>query len=81
LPCSRDQLRLAVIHLATHAVIDAGDPARSAVILTQTGLPDQLQQVLKNKPPFDGRLTVREIQHGWQLKAELVPCAVVTQST
>jgi CHAT domain-containing protein len=64
--------RYSVIHLATHAVIDAGVPARSAVILTQTGLPDPLQQVLNNKPPFDGRLTVREIQHGWQLNAELV---------
>ena len=64
--------RLGVIHLATHAVIDAGVPARSAVILTQTGLPDALTQVLNNKPPFDGRLSVNEIQHGWQLNAELV---------
>jgi tetratricopeptide (TPR) repeat protein len=64
--------RFDVIHLATHAVIDEGVPARSAVILTQTGLPDAYQQVLNNKPPFDGRLSVREIQHGWRLKADLV---------
>jgi CHAT domain-containing protein len=42
------------------------------VILTQTGLPDPLEQVLHQKPVFDGRLLVREIQHGWDLKADLV---------
>ena len=60
------------IHLATHGVIDEGVPARSAVILTQTGLPDPLEQALSRKPVFDGRLLVREIQRGWDLKAELV---------
>ncbi len=60
------------IHLATHGVIDEGVPVRSAVILTQTGLPDPLDQVLHQKPAFDGRLSVREIQRGWELKAELV---------
>ena len=53
-------------------MIDEGIPARSAVILTQTGLPDPLEQVLHQKPVFDGRLSVREIQRGWDLKAELV---------
>ena len=64
--------RFGFIHLATHGVIDEGVPARSAVILTQAGLPDPLEQALKNKPVFDGRLSVREIQHGWELNAELV---------
>ena len=64
--------RFAFIHLATHGVIDEEVPARSAVILTQTGLPDPLEQVLSHQPVFDGRLLVREIQHGWDLKAELV---------
>src|SRR5262249_41370335 len=45
---------------------------RSAVILTQTGLPDPLEQVLKHQPVFDGRLTMREIQRGWELNAALV---------
>ena len=53
-------------------MIDEGVPARSAVILTQTGLPDPLEQALNHRPVFDGRLSVREIQHGWELKAELV---------
>jgi CHAT domain-containing protein len=60
------------IHLATHGMIDESVPARSAVILTQTGLPDPLEQALSHKPVFDGRLSVREIQRGWELKAELV---------
>jgi hypothetical protein len=60
------------IHLATHGVIDESIPTRSAVILTQTGLPDPLEQALYHKPVYDGRLSVREIQRGWELKAELV---------
>jgi CHAT domain-containing protein len=60
------------IHLATHGVIDEDIPARSAVILTQTGLPDPLEQALNHKPIFDGRLSVREIQRGWEMQAELV---------
>ncbi len=64
--------RFGFIHLATHGVIDEGVPTHSAVILTQTGLPDPLEQVLHQKPVFDGRLSVREIQRGWDLKAELV---------
>ncbi|MFI5456630.1 MAG: tetratricopeptide repeat protein [Isosphaerales bacterium] len=64
--------RFGFIHLATHGVIDEDVPARSAAILTQTGLPDPLQQALNHKPVFDGRLSVREIQRGWDLKAELV---------
>ncbi len=64
--------RFAFIHLATHGVIDEATPQRSAVILTQTGLPDPLEQVMNHKPVFDGRLSVREIQRSWDLKAELV---------
>ncbi len=64
--------QFAFIHLATHGVIDEGVPTHSAVILTQTGLPDPLEQVMNHKPVFDGRLSVREIQRSWDLKAELV---------
>ena len=53
-------------------MIDERVPARSAVILTLTGLPDPLAQALSHRPVFDGRLSVREIQRGWELKAELV---------
>jgi len=64
--------RFGFIHLATHGVIDEAIPQRSAVILTQTGLPDPLAQVMNHQPVFDGRLSVREIQRSWDLKAELV---------
>jgi CHAT domain-containing protein/tetratricopeptide (TPR) repeat protein len=64
--------RFGFIHLATHGVIDDDAPDRSAVILTQTGLPDPLAQAMANKPVYDGRISAREIKHGWELKAELV---------
>ncbi len=64
--------RFGFVHLATHGVVDEAIPQRSAVILTQTDLPDPLTQALNQKPVFDGRLSVREIQRGWDLKAELV---------
>jgi tetratricopeptide (TPR) repeat protein len=64
--------RFGFIHLATHGVIDESIPQRSAVILTQSNLPDPLDQVLNHKPVFDGRLSVREIQRSWDLKADLV---------
>jgi CHAT domain-containing protein/tetratricopeptide (TPR) repeat protein len=64
--------RFGFIHLATHGVIDEATPELSAVILTQTGLPHPLLQAMSHKPVFDGQLSVREIQRGWDLKAELV---------
>ncbi len=72
LAASGELVHFGFIHLATHGVIDEAIPERSAVILTQIGLPDPLEQVLHHKPVFDGRLSVREIQHAWDLKAELV---------
>jgi tetratricopeptide (TPR) repeat protein len=69
---SGELARFGFIHLATNGVIDEVIPQRSAVILTQIGLPDPLEQVMNHKPVFDGRLSVREIQRTWDLKAELV---------
>jgi hypothetical protein len=43
-----------------------------AVILSQAGVPDPLEQALSHQPVYDGRLTVREIQRTGELKAELV---------
>jgi tetratricopeptide (TPR) repeat protein len=72
LATSGELSQFGLIHLATHGVIDEAIPQRSAVILTQTGLPDPLEQVMNHKPVFDGRRSVREIQHDWELKADLV---------
>src|SRR5262249_5210072 len=70
LAASGELARFGFIRLATHGVLDESFPARSAVILTQTGLPDPLEQALNHRPVFDGRLSVAEIQRGWELKAE-----------
>jgi CHAT domain-containing protein len=72
LAASGELRRFGFIHLATHGIIDERVPERSAVILTQTGLPDPLEQVLHHQKVLDGRLLVREIQRGWELNAELV---------
>ncbi len=64
--------RFGYIHLAAHGVIDEAVHLRTAVILSQAGLPDPLEQVLLHKPAYDGRLSVREVRRGWELKAELV---------
>ena len=72
LATSGELKRFAFLHLATHGVIDEAIPQRSAVILTQTGLPDPLDQVLKHQTPYDGRLLMREIQRSWDLQAEMV---------
>jgi tetratricopeptide (TPR) repeat protein len=72
LAAANELKQFAFIHLATHGVINEAIPQLSAVILTQSGLPDPLDQVLNQKPVFDGRLLVREIQRTWDLKAELV---------
>jgi tetratricopeptide (TPR) repeat protein len=72
LAAANELRQFAFIHLATHGVIDEAIAQRSAVILTQTGLPDPLDQVLNHRPVFDGRLSVREIQRSWDLRAELV---------
>jgi len=72
LAASGEMRQFGFIHLATHGVIDEAIPQHSAVILTQTGLPDPMEQVLHHKPVFDGQLSVREVQHSWDLKAELV---------
>ena len=60
------------VHLATHGVVDEAVPTRSAVIQSQTDLPDPLQQALNHKPvPMAASRSVRS-SRGWELKAELV---------
>jgi hypothetical protein len=52
-----------VIHLATHAIIDAEQPGESALVLAQTA------EALQGD---DGLLCAREIERQWRLDAELV---------
>jgi CHAT domain-containing protein len=60
------------LHLATHSVADDRFALRSALILAQDKLPDPLEQVLHDKPVYDGRLTAAEVLQHWNLDAELV---------
>jgi CHAT domain-containing protein/tetratricopeptide (TPR) repeat protein len=60
----QDRLRgYDVIHLATHAIIDAEQPGESALVLAQTAAALQGD---------DGLLCAREIERQWRLDAELV---------
>lgn len=61
-----------VLHLATHALVDDRDPGRSALVLSQVGLPRPLEAALRNEPAFDGVLTAREVVSTWNLDADLV---------
>ncbi len=73
--------RFRVIHIATHAVIDDRVLARSAVILTQMGSPDQGQQAQSNVQVVDGRLSISDIQHAAALNAELVTLSACETAT
>jgi CHAT domain-containing protein len=65
----RDGLaRFAVLHFATHALVDSDDPDRSALVLAQTGQTESTG----DGGAHDGLLTVREIERGWRLDADLV---------
>lgn len=57
-----------VVHLATHALVDAEVPDRSAIILTQVDPASQTEDPSR----FDAMLTAREIYLGWRLDADLV---------
>lgn len=61
-----------IIHLATHAHIDDEVPGRSALVLSQVDLPDQLDQALKGARIYDGFLSAKEIVREWKLDAGLV---------
>jgi CHAT domain-containing protein/tetratricopeptide (TPR) repeat protein len=61
-----------VIHLATHAVVDDERPERSALVLSQAGLPDPVEAAMAGTPIYDGLLTAGEIVRGWKLNCDLV---------
>lgn len=61
-----------VIHIATHASLDEHFPDRSALILSQVGLPDPLEATERGERIFDGRLSALEIMRDWRIDADLV---------
>jgi CHAT domain-containing protein/tetratricopeptide (TPR) repeat protein len=69
----RDALRkFSVIHLATHALVDDKQPERSALVLSQVGVRDQLKAAMAGDRIYDGLLTTKEILREWNLDADLV---------
>jgi CHAT domain-containing protein/Flp pilus assembly protein TadD len=60
------------IHVATHALIDDESPERSALVLSQVGLPDALEAAMSHTRMYDGLVTAKEILNEWELEADLV---------
>ncbi len=60
------------IHLATHALVDDLSPQHSALVLSQTNLPDPLDAIAGGSRFYDGLLSAREIVREWDLDADLV---------
>lgn len=69
---SGDLHDFAVLHLATHAHVDDRVPGRSALVLSQVGLPDPIEAAVSGERVYDGVLTAREIVREWSLSADLV---------
>ena len=64
--------RFGTIHLATHALVDDEQPERSALVLSQVGLPDPLEAAVSGERIYDGLLTAQEIVREWRMNADLV---------
>jgi tetratricopeptide (TPR) repeat protein len=68
-----DRLReFRYLHFATHGVLDHTVALRSALILSQDGLADPLEQVLSGKEVYNGQVTAERILRTWKLDADLV---------
>jgi CHAT domain-containing protein len=62
----------AILHLATHALVDDRKPSRSALVLSQDHLPDPLDAAIAGERVYDGLVTAGEILREWSLNADLV---------
>jgi len=60
------------IHIATHALVDDEEPGRSALVLSQVGVPDPLEAAMAGARIYDGLVTAQEILREWDLNADLV---------
>ncbi len=60
------------IHVATHALVSDERPERSALVLSQVGLPDPLECAASGSRIYDGLVTAEEIVREWDLAADLV---------
>lgn len=60
------------IHLATHALVDAERPERSALVFSRVNLPDPLEATITDARIFDGLVMAKDIVREWDLNAKLV---------
>jgi len=68
-----EELRgFSTIHLATHVLVDDESPERSALVLSQVGLPDPVEAAIAGQRIYDGLITAKDILRGWKLNAHLV---------
>jgi len=72
LAASGELLGFRGIHFATHAFVDDRDHERSALVLSQVGLPDPLESVAAGTRIYDGLASAGEVIREWDLDAELV---------
>ena len=64
--------RFDVIHIATHALVDDESPEKSALVLSQVGLPDLLEAALEGARVYDGVVTAKEVAEEWVINADIV---------
>jgi CHAT domain-containing protein/Tfp pilus assembly protein PilF len=69
---SDELARFGTIHFATHALMDNDRPERSALVMSQIGLPDPLAAAIAGDRIYDGLITAKEIVRQWTLDADLV---------
>jgi CHAT domain-containing protein/tetratricopeptide (TPR) repeat protein len=69
---SGDLARYRLIHLSTHALIDALQPERSALVLAQARGAAAAPSSGTDRSPSDGLLSVKDIVRSWRLHADLV---------
>ena len=60
------------LHIATHAIMDSDHPDNSALVMSQTGLPDALETATMGGRIYDGLISAKEIAREWDLDADLV---------
>ncbi len=60
------------LHIATHAIMDSEHPDNSALVMSQTGLPDALEAATTGGRIYDGLISAKEIAREWDLDADLV---------
>lgn len=70
-----------VLHIATHALVNAASPELSMLVLSQVDLPDARAAAIAGSPVARGIVTARDVTHTWNLDAELVTLSACDTGT